>query len=188
MTAHSDDLSSASADRNADRMMHTLHHSSRRANVPRMALPVSARETSAETDEPTEVVEEAYESEVVKTADRVVDATVDKLSVAARGFAGALVNADPNALSDVLTPEEQRQLQHHLVAGKHTVLRTIHLYPVECVAAAVVLSSALGALLMKQSLVKAHPECAFKGSDEPSFGDRLSRGSRKVIDRMLEYV
>ena len=185
MTA--EDLSSASADRSTERMMHQLHTSSRIARPPRPDPPVSARETfdrnQLEFQEHSheELQEEEYEKDNKKHVtfappqdDYSKTKEIMALVSSMRAFqdAGRYLNAN-----------ERRHLRTMSCSGQNSFQRSIHMDPVSSIATTTVVAFLCGYVMATLLSTSSVP---YRGASGTS--SSLPPSTRKAVDRMMSYV
>lgn len=184
MTA--EDLSSASADRSAERMMHQLHTSSRIARPPRPDPPVSARETfdrnQLEFQEHSN--EEEFQEEERENKKHVTFAPPqDDYSKTKEVM--ALVSS-MRAFQDAgryLTSDERRHLRTMSCSGQNSFQRSIHMDPVSSMATSTVIAFLCGYVM---ATLLSTTSVSYRGASGTS--SSLPPSTRKAVDRMMSYV
>lgn len=173
MTA-AEDLSYASADRNAERMMHQLHNTSRLAHPPRVEPPMSSRETFDRDQSPPSNTERSTTQDHADVPPPLKDdASKAKEIVSLVSSMRAVHDA-----GHYLTPEQRRNLRVMSCSGHNAFQRSLYTDPLSSATSMSILSFLIGYVIA--SLMR--PSVHYRGVTHPS------SSCNRAVDRMMSYV
>lgn len=185
MVAASEELSSASAGRNAERMLHQVHATSRITRPPRMALPTSARGEHGDEDAAAAPrVAFAAVSAREATTDGDETPPTDPAAQVRKALDTILSSAD--SFYHYTTPTERAQVRRATCAPDASLERAIQSTPLQSLLTSTAVAAGIGILV--GSLVAS---CM---APSPSLPPPMLRGgapsstNRRAVDRMLSYA
>lgn len=166
------DLSTTSAADQTTRMIADAHRAHRAP--PRMALPLSARETSVEgvvdEDDPVSAsAPTATTMDPAQTVRNILDA----------------IDAVGSDIYTYTTPEERVRIRQTTCPPDATIERTIQTNPTYSLLSTSLIAIGAGVLLGSMLHGDGSASRAFRGS---GIGARASSTSKRAVDRMLEYA
>ena len=178
-----EELSSLSAERSNERMIHSLHASARISRPPRMALPLSARATDVVEHKDEETEKRAPSDDHTESTAPATTKTKGLRSDDPRTVHSLVegVAAAGDALYQYTTPEERTRLRCATAPSHASLQRVVYTNPASCIATTALLATAFGVLLAY--LYTAPP--AAPGYRAVGAASALSR---RTVDRMVEYA